>query len=340
MLAAKTTLIHAEEVKNILIKKNILDHRYLPIKEFGVIFFPLLKKVKIPKAEIIDVAMDFPKKPLPLTIEGLLKNKLSAAELKKIPKSQEIIGTILILEIPEELEHHEKKIAEAYLQLNKHIETVVKKAKMHEGTYRTRKVKVLAGKKKKETLHLESGIKLKLHLEKTYFSARSANERMRIAQLVKPGEEILVMFSGAAPYPLVLARHTPAKIIYGIELNPSAHQYALQNVELNNLQSKVIIYQGDVRKIVPSMRQNFDRIIMPLPKTSEEFLDVALPKAKKKGMIHLYAFFNEKNLAEETKKIEGICHRLNYNVKIIRTVKCGQFSPGTFRWCFDLMRVS
>lgn len=339
MLAAKTLLKHAEEVKNNLIKKNLLNHHYLPIKEFDCIFFPVIKKVKMAKAEIRDFAMTFPEKPRQLTIEELLKNRLSAKALKLIPKSQEIVGKIMILEIPEELEHHEKVIAEAYLHLNKQVETIVKKAQMHDGVYRTRKVTILAGKKTKETIHLENGIKLKLHLEKTYFSARSANERMRIAQLVKPGEEILVMFSGAGPYPLVLAKHTPAKKIYGIELNPWAHQYALQNVELNNFQDKIVTYCGDVRKIVPTLPQKFDRILMPLPKSSEEFLDLALPKVKKNGIIHLYAFFNEKNLLKETKKIKKICNQLRYPVKIIRTVKCGQFSPGVFRWCFDLKRL-
>jgi tRNA (guanine37-N1)-methyltransferase len=64
----------------------------------------------------------------------------------------------------------------------------------------------LAGKNTKEAVHGENGVQMKVNLEQTYFSAKSAHERLRIAQLVKPGEEILVMFSGVAPYPLVLAK--------------------------------------------------------------------------------------------------------------------------------------
>ncbi|MFH1276379.1 MAG: class I SAM-dependent methyltransferase family protein [Candidatus Woesearchaeota archaeon] len=352
MLAVKTNLKNAEKVKNHLIKNNLINHDYLPVKEFDSIFFPLnetfkgsktnksSKAIKIPNAEVLDTKIKFDIKPHQKTIEVLLKDKLTKSELKLIPKSQEMVGKIMILEVPEELAVKEKVIAEAYLQLNKQIETIVKKERMHEGVYRTRKVKILAGKKTKETIHLENGVKIKLHLEKTYFSARSGNERMRIANLVKPGEEILVMFSGAGPYPLVLAKHTEAKKIVGIELNILAHKYAVDNVTLNNFDDKINIFYGDVRKLVPKMKQKFDRILMPLPKTSEEFLDIALPKVKKNGMIHLYAFFNIKDLKEETQKIINICNKLKFKVKIIRTVKCGQFSPGTFRWCFDLKKVN
>src|SRR3989338_1948157 len=149
---------------------------------------------------------------------------------------------------------------------------------MHSGEFRLRKVKILTGKNSKETIHQESGIKIKLHLERTYFSARTSHERLRIASQVKPGENILVMFSGAGPMPLVLARQSPARHITGIEINPLAHQYALQSIELNNLQDKITLLEGDVRERLPPLKQTFYRIAMPLPKTGEEFLDVALPK--------------------------------------------------------------
>ena len=40
---------------------------------------------------------------------------------------------------------------------------------------------------------------------------------------------------------------------------------------------------GDVRDVVPKLKKKFDRILMPLPKSAEEFLDIAL-SASKKGM--------------------------------------------------------
>lgn len=338
MFAAKAELRHAEAVKQHLLKKSLLDHGYLPVKELGFIYFPLLKKVKVPQAETVTTKFSFPPKKKHLTIEEMLKDKLTPDEMELLPKSQEVVGSILILEIPEELQVHETMIAEAYLKLNKHLETVVKKEDIHEGTFRTRKVKILAGKLRKETIHLENGVRLKLHLERAYFSARLGNERLRIAKQVKSGEEILVMFSGVGPYPLVLARRSKAKHIVGIEINPWAHKFAMENIALNNLQKKVTFHLGDVREALPPLKKKFDRIIMPLPKTGEEFLPLALKYCKKGGLIHLYAFLEEKDIPAEKKHFQKKAKEQGYAVKILRTATCGQFSPRTFRVCFDMKR--
>lgn len=335
MLAAQTELKNAQKVKEYLLKHALLHQDYLVVKEFNLIYFPLNKKARIPAAQVLDVRFHFPEKIKPSTVEELLQGKLTRQEIELLPKSQEVVGAILILEIPEELQKKEKMIAEAYLK-SKKISTVVKKEQFHEGEYRLRKVKVLAGRNTKETIHHENGIKIKLHLEKTYFSARTANERLRIAKQVKSGEVVLVMFSGAAPFPLTIARNSQAKIIYAIELNPAAHQYALENVTLNNLEDKIIIQEGDVRRLVPKLKQQFDRIAMPLPKTGEQFLPIALPKCKKGGIIHLYAFLNETEIEKYGKKVKSICALLHHPVRIVRKVKCGQFSPGVFRVCYDL----
>lgn len=336
MYAAFTELSNAETVKTYLIKHHLLNQDYLPLKELDHLYFPLLKKAKVPGAQVAQVKLIFQRKFPVRSVDELLQNQLTAKELMLLPRSQEVVGKILILEIPPELKKKEKLIAQAYLQFHRHLETVVKKSAIHTGEYRLRKVTVLAGKKTKETVHVENGIKLKLDLEKTYFSARSGSERLRIAQLVKKNEEVLVMFSGAAPYPLVIAKNSPARIVYGIEINPLAHQYALENVKLNKLEQKVIIVQGDVRTVLPTIKKKFDRIVMPLPKTGEQFLDLALKKAKPKAVIHLYDFLSEPEIPSQRKVILAIGKKAKKKLKILRVVKCGQFGPGVFRICFDL----
>src|SRR3989344_5959085 len=340
MLAAYTELRYAQKVKEFLLKKGLLHQDYLPVKELDHIFFAMNKKVTVPNAKVVNTKFSFPERQKPTTVDELLKKELSAKEMELLPRTQELVGEILILEIPEELKKKEKTIADAYLRINKHVTTVVKKSDIHTGQYRTRKVTVLAGKKTKETIHHENGIELKLHLERTYFSARSGSERLRIAQLVKPGEEVLVMFSGAAPYPLVIAKNSEARHVYGIELNPDAHTYALENVLLNNLQDRVTIMHGDVKHKIPPLKQKFDRIVMPLPKTGEQFLDLALLKAKKGAFIHLYSFLDETEIDAYAKKVKEICKKLGYSVKILDKIKCGQFSPGVFRVCLDMRVLS
>lgn len=336
MLAAQTELKYAEKVKQYLQKHHLLHPDYRLVKEFNLIYFPLQKKVKVPQAKVVKTVFSFPALTKARTVDELLQGKLTAKELSLLPRSQEIVGKIMVLEIPPELKKKEKAIASAYLQQHKSIETVVKKAEIHSGDYRLRKVQVLAGKNTKETVHHENGVEIKLDLEKTYFSARLGNERLRIAHQVKQGESILVMFSGAAPYPLVLARHSPAPEIYGIEINHLAHQYALHNVSRNGFTDRIVILQGDVRAIVPKLNKKFDRIVMPLPKTGGDFLGLALKYVKSGGMIHLYAFVAEEEIPAEKKKIQRLAAVSRCQVRVVRSVLCGKFSPRLSRVCFDL----
>jgi tRNA (guanine37-N1)-methyltransferase len=336
MLAAFTDLKNAQKVKKQIIQKKAIHPDYLSLKELDHIYFPLSKKITIKNAKIVNTKFKFELKPSKITIESILKDKLTKKELKIIPRSQEIIGDIMILEVPKELVKKEKDIARAYLQLNKNIVTVVKKKTNYDGVFRTRKVKHLLGDRKKETTNIENGAKIKLHLEEVYYSARSASERLRIAKLVKKGESILIMFSGAGPFPVVIGKNSSPKKIIAVELNPQGHYYADQNIKINKLDKLITLYNKDVREIVPKLKGKFDRIAMPLPKTGEEFLDIALKKIKPKGTIHLYAFLNEKDIKDHVKKIRQICKDLKFKIRIKKQVKCGQFSPGTFRMCFDL----
>lgn len=274
-------------------------------------------------------------------LKDVLENKLSESELSFIRGSFDIIGTIVLIEIPDELVKKEKLIAQAVLAQNSAVKTVLKKVGAHGGRYRTQKTKFLAGVKTKETIHKENGVLLKLNVEKCYFSPRLSTERMRVAQLIQPNESVLVMFSGVAPYPLLIAKHSAAKFIVGIEKNPVAHKYAVENLTLNKLSdSKIKLLCGDARTQGSKLKQKFDRIIMPLPKTAETFLDVAFKVIKKGGIIHLYQFCEQDKFDDLKEKIEKICKSENTRCKILGVFKAGQNAPRQYRVRVDIKIIS
>ncbi|MBI2647510.1 class I SAM-dependent methyltransferase family protein, partial [Candidatus Woesearchaeota archaeon] len=138
-----------------------------------------------------------------------LKNNFSKKELKLVPSSFDVIGDILIFsDFPKELLKKEKLIGETILKNYKHIKTVLKKTKKYSGRFRTPKLKVIAGEKRKEAICKENNVLIKLDVEKVYFSPRMASERKRIAGLIRQNESILVMFSGSGIYTLVIAKNT------------------------------------------------------------------------------------------------------------------------------------
>ena len=266
------------------------------------------------------------------TLKEALAQKLTAAELKLLPNSFDVIGTIAIFtNFPPALRKKERLIAETLLRMHPYLKTIAIKTEKYSGKYRLQKLKILAGKKTTETIHKESGLTLALDVEKCYFSPRTATERLRIARLINPQESVLVMFSGIAVFPIVISKHSHAKEIYAIELNSAAYKYALKNIEINKIKN-ITALKGDVKKILPGVHKKFDRIIMPLPKNAEDYLGLALKHLHKAGIIHFYDFSQEKEFPESSiKKIRRHIKKF----RLLKAVKCGQYAPYTFRICID-----
>jgi len=270
-----------------------------------------------------------------VNLKQILAERLTTEQIKLLPTSFDIIGDIAIFQdFPPELRSKEKMIGGALMQVHKHVKVVARKIKKFSGKYRLQKIKIIAGEKRKETIYKESGALIKLDVERCYFSPRLGAERLRVARLVRSGEKILVMFSGAAPYPLVIAKNSKAEKIVGVELNKVAHRYAVENIYLNKL-GNINLICGDVNKIVPKLKEKFDRVVMPLPKRAGDYLEYALMVTKKRAVVHFYSFGKESEFGVLKEKIKAICKKNKRKIKILKIVKCGQYAPEVFRVCVD-----
>ncbi len=325
MKCVKAELKLAEKVKTKLLNLGIFSKDYDATRDNNYVYFPVTKAVK----DFIIVERRLVKKKQKLSFRDLLKKSLSEKELDLISKSYDVVGNIAILEIDDELFKKKKLIAEALLKSNKNVRTVVRKVGGHEGEYRIQDYEYLAGLKKFEIVYKENSILIKLDIRKAFFSPRLSNERMRITKLIKDEERVLVMFSGVSPYELNIAKNSNAREIYGVEINKDACKYAEESVKLNSF-NKINLFCGDVRKILPKLNKKFDRIVMPLPKNSKDFLDLALKYLNKKGIIHFYCFSEENKIQETIAFLKSKC-----KCKVLNIVKCGQKSPRISRFCVD-----
>ncbi len=320
MKAIKVPLKEAEKVKSLLIKQGLLCRVCPPIKDSKYIYFAINGRVP----GFTQVEKRFNKI---VSSDSLFLKGLTKKEYSLLPTSYDLIGDIMILDLPEELSKKSKFIAETYIKILKGIKVVADKVGIHHGVFRTQDLKILSGEKRKITTHIENGLRMKLNVETCYFSPRLSTDRIDVASQIKKPEQVLVMFSGVAPYPLVISKYSKAKEIIGIEINPEAHKFAEENIKLNKLKN-IKVYQGDVRKVLPKLKMNFDRILMPLPRSAELFLDLALEYIKPNGIIHLYGFSDDLQLAESY--VRAIKH-LDKHAKILKIRKCGQFAPRKFR---------
>ncbi len=242
----------------------------------------------------------------------------------KLPSSFDIVGSILIIN---EKIQKQKKVAKLLLKKHKNIKTILVKTKQYQGKYRTPTLKHLKGIKTKITYHRESKCIFHLNVEKCYFSVRSGSERLRIAKQVKPNENILTLFSGVAPFPLIIAKNAKPKHIDAIEINPIAHKYAKENLKINKT-TNITLYNQDVKKILPNLK-TYNRIIMPLPKEAHLYLKEAKKHLKPKGTIHLYLFEREENF-------KNLINKYKKQFKTVKLTKAGKYAPSTYRICLDL----
>ena len=255
-----------------------------------------------------------------------------------LPTSFDVIGDIALIKIPKELYPYKNKISQAFLQTYKHIKTVCLSSPVS-GELRIRDIEIIGGENKLETIHKEYGAKFKLDIKKVYFSPRLATERKRIADLVKENEVIIDMFTGVAPFPIVIAKHANPRIIYGIEKNKNAFFYAKENVKLNKLLDKIEIFNDDAKnvdKIFEDLNIKADRIIMNLPFSAQNFFKKALMTCNSPSVIHYYDFLKDEEIEDKIKILQEHAKVVGYNLDIERINKIKSYSPREFYIGIDI----
>lgn len=344
--AITAKLKNAKQTLDYLQSNNLLDRQYQFKKSKSEISFPSQSPLDLEFVTSKEVSEDFFTKSKKVgTLKDLLKNELSAEQLEMLKTAYDQIGTIAILEIDDELRDKEEIIAQALLKTNPNIQTVLRKDGPHQGAYRTQPMKFLAGVDTRETTHIESGVKMLVDVERVYFSPRLSTERARICKLVKPKEDVMVFFSGAAPYPAMIGKLTNARTVVGIEINPIAHEFAQETIVANKLKN-VHLFCGDVKKVLPLLLDHkhlaqvlprqYDRIIMNLPKSAHEFLDDALSISKSGTMIHYYDFLHEDEFDTAIERVKDACEQHNKKFKLHGIHTCGAQGIRIYRICVDV----
>jgi tRNA (guanine37-N1)-methyltransferase len=202
------------------------------------------------------------------------------------------VGDIAIIKMPSDSKISPEDVAKVIMNRHKNIKAVsVQETGVH-GDFRLRGLTHVAGEKRTCTVHKESGCSFKVDLDKCYFSPRLSSERLRIAQLVQPGETVVNMFAGVGCFSIIIAKHVSSAKVYSIDVNPIAVQLMTENVRLNRAFGKVIPILGDAKLVIENqLERHADRVLMPLPEKAFEYLPCAVSALKPSGgWIHVYIF--------------------------------------------------
>jgi tRNA wybutosine-synthesizing protein 2 len=258
-----------------------------------------------------------------------LKDKIPKELWEYIPRRYKIIGDVILIKIPNELEMYKRLIGETLLKIHKRCKSVWRDLG-REGMLRKPKVELIAGKGS-ETVHKENGCLFKLDVTKVMFSVGNQGERMRIVKLVQDEEIVVDMFAGIGYFTIPIAVHTNAKKIYAIEINPDSYFYLLENIKLNRV-NNVLPILGDSMYVTPEGIA--DRVVMGHI-FCQDFLPVAISALKSDGYIHYHESVPEVIIQRPIERIKRACELLGRDVRIENFRKVKNYSPGVLHVVVD-----
>lgn len=252
-----------------------------------------------------------------------------------LPNSFDCIGDLIIVKIEDELMEYRNQIGEALIKVNKNARLVLMDGGV-KGDLRIRELEPIAGTGTSETRHRESGVTMITDPSKVYFNPRLATERMHVASRVRDGEVVIDMFAGVAPFPLVICRHAKPSVVYSIDLNHDAYEFMKRNIELNRV-TNIIPMEGDASVAVGSL-PFADRVVMNLPQIAYRFLDVALSKTKKGGVVHMHRIMERETADSMTEELLDGMRRKSLDCHLAEKRELKTYSPTASVYVFDIIR--
>jgi tRNA (guanine37-N1)-methyltransferase len=319
----------AQDLRCTLQEKGFLDTDKKALRDGDFVIFPIAGDISgeydVVEAEFEDVVK---RKGFNDHLEDMIGQKARGVKI-----AFDMVGDLAVVEVPEEHRGYGKEIGEALLKTHRNLKVAVAKSGDVKGETRLRKLEHLAGDKRTETVYQEHGIRLKMDLAKVYFSPRLSYERKRVLDDTKDGEVIADLFAGVGPFAILLAKYRDVKV-HAMDINQDAVDYLKENLVLNKVEDSVEASVGDAGEIAP--RGLATRVIMNLPKSSDEFLEVAFDVIKE-GIIHFYTIANEEDLFDgKIKLVEEMAQLKSRKIKILNKRVVRPYSPRNYHIVLDI----
>ncbi|MDN5866094.1 MAG: class I SAM-dependent methyltransferase family protein [Candidatus Nitrosocosmicus sp.] len=273
-------------------------------------------------------------------MKKLLKGVLADEDLEKVYSSFDMIGDIAIIKIPDSLLTKKNVIGEVILDSIKNIKSVFVQKSSISGEYRLRGLEVIAGDEKYVTFYREYGCKFLVNVATSYFSPRLSTERLRISNLVSPGEIVVNMFAGVGTFSVIMAKKHQIKV-YNIDSNLDAYILSIMNSKLNKLSDRIFSIHGDSQQVLHSntFKDRIDRVLLPLPERAHEFVDISIDCLKPSGgHLHFFSHIKSDTKAQVVPTSEA--HIVNlfskYDFEIEHTQIVRDVAPRLYQTVTDL----
>ena len=266
--------------------------------------------------------------------------------IKEIPSSFEQAGHLAHINLREEVLPFKHIIGQVIIDKNPNIKTVINKVGSIETEFRTFPIELLAGDNNFNVTLRESNAKFQFDFDKVYWNSRLQMEHSRLINLITsscknddlvtdkkhenvnkhnrnsitliPRDRVVAdMMAGIGPFAIPLAKERVK--VYANDLNPESYKYLVSNTKLNHCEKFVEPYNLDGRKFILELVDRgvlFNEVIMNLPQSATEFLDVFIGLGTRIGSefnesllprIHVYGFSTADDpIADIVQRVAGV----------------------------------
>lgn len=277
------------------------------------------------------------------------ETQTTPADLLGFVPSYERLGEVALLD--EDDSERAVRIARAIVESDLPIGTVLNKASKVKGQTRVRDWELLEGEGT-ETVHREYGFEYALDLAAVYFSPRLATERHRVTKQVSESERVFDMFAGVGPFVIPAAARGARAV--GVDVNERAIGYLRDNARRNGVKADVTAICADVRDVVAGSSNGLspsdgvrdvstdyegwaDRIVMNLPHSAGDFLDVAVAFANEECVIHYYDITHEDDpFGPGERAIRDAADVAGYEVDVETRHVVRSYAPHELNVCLDV----
>ncbi|KCV72905.1 hypothetical protein H696_00474 [Fonticula alba] len=163
----------------------------------------------------------------------------------------ETIGHIAHLNLRDPHLPYREFIGQVILDKNCHnISTVVNKIDTIEHQFRFFKMEVLAGKDDLNAVVRENGCTFKFDFSRVYWNSKLHREHERLQLCFDRGDTVIDVMAGVGPFAVPAAAHRHVNLVLANDLNPSSHEFLVENIRRNNVGKYVTPYNLDGREMI------------------------------------------------------------------------------------------
>lgn len=207
-----------------------------------------------------------------------------------LPRSFEVLGKTMILNLNNEQRKYKKEIAEYFFELQ-NCKTIFLKNDVVKKTYRTTEYELLLGEDNKDVVYTENAIRFEFNICDVYFNSKLSGAREQLVAKFRKNDVVADLFCGIGP----ISMQALKKGCYVIanDINPRAIEYFENIIKINGITANYEVYNEDAKDVISSLvNREINHFVFNLPELSIYFIEHV--KGFVKSELHCY-FFCRKN---------------------------------------------